>query len=281
MKAGLTHLPRLAGRLPWLAGELALATLRYAGQCAFRSADTGPTARAAWMQHTARRLLRVFAVEIRVSGTPPESGLLVSNHLGYLDVIALGSLNPSVFVARHDVQAWPVFGWLASRAGTIYIQRARRVHVGPVTAQIQAVLDTGGLVILFPEGTSSDGRTVLPFKSSLLEPATRPSLPLAAGWIQYELDDGDVGEEVCYWKNMTFLPHLLNLLSKRRVRATIRFTAVKDRPADRKELARQLHAEVLQLKAGDTTELPRSKAFAETDGRQFSSSNEKRPPGRK
>ena len=258
MQAWLKHPLRLTGRLLWLAGELALAALRFAGQCLFRSADKVLASRAAWMRHTSQRLLRIFAVQIRVFGPPPESGLLVGNHLGYLDVIVFGSLNPAVFVARHDVESWPVFGWLASRAGTIYIQRERRTHVGPVTDQIQAVLDTGVLVILFPEGTSSDGRTVLPFKSSLLEAAAGMKRPLSVGWIQYELDDGDVGEEVCYWKDMTFLPHLLNLLGKRRIRATVRFKAVNGHPTGRKELARRLHSEVLQLKAGHTTELPGS-----------------------
>ncbi len=258
MKAWFQHPLRLTGRLLWLAGELALATLRYAAQCAFRPAEKSQAARAAWMQHTAGRLLRIFAVKISVVGTPPERGLLVSNHLGYVDVLVLGSLNPSVFVARHDVESWPVFGWLASRAGTIYIQRERRAHVGPVTDQIQTVLDAGVLVILFPEGTSSDGRSLLPFKSSLLEPAARSSQPMSVSWIQYELDDGDVAEEVCYWKDMTFLPHLLNLLGKRRVRATVRFAAVKSPSTDRKELARQLHGEVFRLKAGNTAEPPRS-----------------------
>ncbi len=257
MKAWLRHPLRLTGRLVWLAGELALATLRYAAQCAFRPAEKSQAARAAWMQHTAGRLLRIFAVEISVVGTAPERGLLVSNHLGYVDVLVLGALNPSVFVARHDVQSWPVFGWLASRAGTIYIERERRAHVGPVTDQIQTVLDADGLVILFPEGTSSDGRTVLPFKSSLLEPAARSSQPMSVSWIQYELDDGDVTEEVCYWKDMTFLPHLLNLLGKRRIRATVRFVAVMEHAADRKALARQLHTEVLRLNYGHTTERPR------------------------
>lgn len=254
MKAWLKHPFRLTGRLVWLAGELALATLRFAAQCSWRSAGSAIAARAAWMHHSSQRVLRIFAGEIRFSGPLPQSGMLVTNHLGYLDVIILGSLTPAVFVARHDVRSWPVFGWLASCAGTVYIRRERRTHVGEVTRQIQTLLEAGIVVILFPEGTSSDGRTVLPFKSSLLEPATRPGLPLSMAWIHYELDDGDVGEEVCYWKDMTFLPHLLNLLTKRRVRATVRFADVTKPAADRKELAKQLHAGVLQLQAGHITD---------------------------
>src|SRR5262249_55643775 len=109
-------------------------------------------------------------------------------------------------------------------------------------------LDQGALVVLFPEGTSSDGKTVLPFKSSLLEPATRQTHSLFAGVIQYQIDDGDVGEEVCYWKDMTLIPHLINLLSKKTIRASVRFNPLREGSTDRKELARQLHTEILRLK---------------------------------
>jgi len=82
------------------------------------------------------------------------------------------------------------------------------------------------LVVVFPEGTSSDGQTVLPFKSSLLEPATRQIHSLSISLIQYELDDGDAGQDVCYWGDVTFFSHLLNLLSKRTLRASIRFAPI-------------------------------------------------------
>jgi len=102
-------------------------------------------------------------------------------------------------------------------------------------------------VVLFAEGTSSDGQTVLPFKSALLEPAVRQARPLSVGFIRYELGDGDAGEEICYWKDMTLLPHLINLLSKRGRQASVRFMEVRGAIADRKQLARQLHSEVLRL----------------------------------
>jgi 1-acyl-sn-glycerol-3-phosphate acyltransferase len=117
-----------------------------------------------------------------------------------------------------------------------------------VADQIQAALNQNVLVILFPEGTSSGGETILPFRSSLLEPATRQTHPLSVGLIQYELSDGDVSEEVCYWKDMTLVPHLINLLSKRAARASVRFTQMRKGSTSRKELARQLHSEVLRLK---------------------------------
>ena len=114
--------------------------------------------------------------------------------------------------------------------------------------EIQAALQTGTIVVLFPEGTSSGGETVLPFKSSLLEPAARQPHSLTAGWLQYELGDGDVSEEVCYWKDMTLVPHLINLCSKRTVQASVHFNHLREGSANRKQLALQLHAEVLRMK---------------------------------
>lgn len=114
--------------------------------------------------------------------------------------------------------------------------------------EIQDALDSGALVVLFAEGTSSNGDGVLPFKSALLEPAAESSLPLSVACIQYALDDGDAGREICYWGGHTFFPHMLNLLGKRTVRATVRFAEFPRTGADRKTLARELREEVMRLK---------------------------------
>ena len=247
MKGWLKHPFRVTGRLIWLGGELAYAALSFVGQCAFHPEDAARAARSLWLQRTCRGLLRVCGINSRVSGSIPSSGLLVCNHLSYLDILVLAACSPAVFVAKQEVKSWPVFGWFANVAGTLFVQREKRTHVGQLTDEMEIVLNHGGLVILFPEGTSSDGQTVLPFKSSLLEPAARQAHPLSAGLIHYELDDGNVGEEVCYWKDMTLFPHLINLLSKRTIRASVQFTQLRQGSTNRKELARQLHSEVLRL----------------------------------
>ena len=225
-----------------------LAALNYGIHCAFCPRDSLPSARAAWLQSSSRRVLRVFRMETQFDGNIPSRGLLVCNHLSYLDILVLAALAPCVFVAKSEVKHWPVFGWFTKLAGTVFVHREQRTQTGETVKEIEAALQTDSLVVLFPEGTSSDGRTVLPFKSSLLEPAARQTHPLSAGLIQYALGDGDVGEEVCYWKDMTLLPHLINLCSKRAVQASVHFKQLHGRNADRKQLARQLQAEVLRLK---------------------------------
>ena len=248
MKGLRQHPFRVAGRLVWFGFEVLEAMLVFLLRCTFCPKHFRRAKRALWLQRTARHVGRIFQLEIQSAGTIPAHGLLICNHVSYVDILVFVSLAPAVFVAKREVKSWPVMGLLARLGGTVFIDRQRRTHVGEVNDEIQNALADGALVIVFPEGTSSDGQTILPFKSSLLEPATQQKHPLTVGHIQYTLADGDAGMEVCYWGDAVFFPHLLNLLSKRNVRASVRFAQVKNHSTDRKELAQQLHSAVLGLK---------------------------------
>jgi 1-acyl-sn-glycerol-3-phosphate acyltransferase len=220
----------------------------YFVHCAFLPKDAKAAARPLWLHRGSIRSLKVFKATMQVSGTVPTKGLLISNHLGYLDVLVLASITPAVFVAKREVKSWPVAGWLAQLAGTLFVNRERRMQVGEVNGEIQKALDLGGLVTVFPEGTSWNGKEVLPFKSPLLEPAVDSKHPLTVSYIRYEMEDEDASEEICYWGDHTFFPHLLNLLSKRGFGISVRFASVTNPVQERKELARQLREEVLKLK---------------------------------
>ena len=238
-----------------------LAALNYGIHCAFCSRDSLPSARAAWLQNSSRRVLRVFRSETQYHGNIPSRGLLVCNHLSYLDILVLAALAPCVFVAKQEVKHWPVFGWFAKLAGTVFVHREHRAQTGQTLDKIETALQTGALVVVFPEGTSSDGRTVLPFKSSLLEPVVRQAHLLSAGLIQYAIADGNVSEEVCYWKDMTLVPHLINLCSKRAVQASMQFNQLCAGNTHRKQLARQLRAEVLRMKHAAAIEIHQSHRY--------------------
>jgi 1-acyl-sn-glycerol-3-phosphate acyltransferase len=153
-----------------------------------------------------------------------------------------------VFVSKADVKNWPVFGWYTRRAGTLYVERERRGDVGRAAGEMRRVLQEGHVLILFPEGTSSGGDTVLPFRSSLFEPVANQGFPVTPAAVRYALGDGDAAAEVCYWRDMTLLPHLMNLLTKREIHVTVAFGRSHALDADRKELARRLHTEVLALR---------------------------------
>ena len=179
----------------------------------------------------------------------PASGLLVCNHLSYLDVIVLSSILPCVFVAKRDISAWPLFGWLARAAGTIFVDRKRRLSSPAVVERTRDAISGGSVVVLFPEGTSSDGSTVLPFKSALVEAAAQLRCPVAAASIEYALDDGSVADEVCYWRDMTLVPHLLNLFFKREIRANYSFSPAQIRAGSRKEIARELRDQIMAMRS--------------------------------
>ena len=240
--------PRAAGKLCWFAFEVAVIVVIYVFTVALTPAKSKRAARARWLSFSSRRHLRIFGYTANVSGDIPKSGLLVSNHLSYLDILAICSAAPAVFVSKADVRRWPLFGWLAAIGGTVFIERERRTHVGEVNREIENALAEGVLVVVFPEGTSSDGQTVLPFRASLLAPALRGGHGIATAWIHYELTDGDAKQEVCYWGDHTFFPHLIHLLGKKSVRATLRFGKFQRTTDDRKELAVQLREAVLALK---------------------------------
>jgi 1-acyl-sn-glycerol-3-phosphate acyltransferase len=205
-------------------------------------------ARAAWLRTWCRFACRVLGIRVTTHGSMPSSGLLVSNHLSYLDIVVLSSIRPCVFVAKRDVAGWPLFGWLAHAAGTIFVDRERRFSSPKVVNGIRGAIAGGSLVVLFPEGTSSDGTTVLPFKSALLESAVQLRCPVATAAIEYVLDDGSVPDEVCYWRDMTLVPHLLNLFSKREIRSSCSFSRPEIRTGDRKKIAGELRDEIMSMR---------------------------------
>ncbi len=247
VQKGMGKYLRFVLRATWFALELLLYFAAFFGMLLRYTGRPPQPARSRWLQWCSRRTLRVFAVQTDFTGAPPQYGLLVCNHLSYLDILVLVSLTPAVFVSKAEVKNWPVFGWFAQLAGTLFVDRTRRSDVARMNALIEASLAAGNVVVLFPEGTSWNGREVLPFKSSLLEPAVGLRHPVNVGFLRYSLADGDPAQDVCYWGDATFLPHLINLMTKTSVRARVHFASVPAPATERKALAQQLRAAVLAL----------------------------------
>jgi 1-acyl-sn-glycerol-3-phosphate acyltransferase len=183
----------------------------------------------------------------RYRGEPSTEGLFVFNHVSYLDIVTLAARHPVVFVAKKEVRSWPVIGWIAASAGTLFIDRKKRSDVARITEAMGELLKQGIRVCIFPEGTSSDGSRVLPFRTSLLEPAIAHDYPVTAGWIGYSLEEGDPATEVCYWGDLSFGPHLLNLFTKRCIHASVAYTQAGNSTGCRKEFGARLHALVCDL----------------------------------
>jgi 1-acyl-sn-glycerol-3-phosphate acyltransferase len=238
----------LVFRLVALGFTILLVSVDYCLTVFLKRGENISYSRLGWVQRSSRSFLRVLNLEVSSRGMPPRRGLMVSNHLGYLDIIVYSSISPMIFVSKHEVRDWPVFGWLSACAGTLFINRGRKQDVERVTGEMAHALSTGVVVALFPEGTSSDGRGVLPFRSSLLEPAASKGWPVCPACLTYRVAGGSAETDACYWGKMSFLPHLMKLLSKKAVYASVVFGTPVDGDSDRKLLASRLHREVVALR---------------------------------
>lgn len=204
-------------------------------------------ARADWQARTARRLLRVLGVRVHHAGPPPKRGFLVSNHLGYIDILVLAAAGHVTFVSKDDVKKWPALGRMAAQAGTLFLKRGSAKECAKMLDQMTAVSDHEVVVGFFPEGTSSGGDSVLPFHAALFEAAFRSRRAVTPAAIHYYVAEGSAAAEVCYWGEMTFLPHLWNLLSKSEIRAHAIFGEPLEPESDRRTLCLASHAAVADL----------------------------------
>lgn len=201
-------------------------------------------------QSWARAICRIGALHVRVVGEPPrEPCVLVTNHVGYADILALASvLEGPAFVSMHEIRSWPLVGFMAERMGTIFIDRAKKRAIPEVNAAIERALKAGHVVVLFAEGANSDGSQVRPFRPSLLEPAARLHAPCAWGATYYEVLPGDppASRSVC-WQDDPIWRQAPRFLALERIDACITFGAGTMRDSDRKQLAAKLHERVASV----------------------------------
>lgn len=199
--------------------------------------------KAQWMQILCRRALRILHCRVEVTGCLPAEGLIVANHLGYVDILALGSLMPAAFVAKSSVRAWPVFGTLAAMGGSVFVNRDLRSKVVEPLMEMEAILTAGIRLVLFPEGTSTDGSHVRPFLSSLLAVAESSGCAVTPARIQYSDKTGRPNRKLAYHGNDVFFAHLLAALGAEETVVRVAFGA-SVRGTNRKVLARQLRESI-------------------------------------
>jgi 1-acyl-sn-glycerol-3-phosphate acyltransferase len=173
----------------------------------------------------ANRLLIILQVKVVVSGGVPEilrsnNYLIVSNHISWLDIHVINSIRAQVFVAKSDVADWPIFGWIAKMIGTIFIQREKLSDLKRVIQLIKSRLNDGDSVCIFPEGTSSDGKSVLEFRSNLFEAVANSDhliLPIA---IQYR-EHQQYSDRAAFIGDMGLLDSIKKILKSRVLEAHI------------------------------------------------------------
>jgi 1-acyl-sn-glycerol-3-phosphate acyltransferase len=195
------------------------------------------------------RLLRILAVDLRVRGLP-DGGLsgnlmIVANHVSWLDIFVLNVLQPARFIAKAELRRWPVAGRLAAGVGTLFVERTRRHDTHHVNGRAADALARGDVVAIFPEGTTTDGRQVLPFHGSLLQPIVDAGGRVQPVAIRYRTAAGEHSDAPAYVGETSFLTSFWRVTGARAlVGELIVAPTLPARSRHRRELARAAEAAI-------------------------------------
>jgi len=205
--------------------------------------------RAYWLQQAARRMLDCLDITCQVEGKPPTRGLVVCNHLSYIDILILSAAMPCFFVAKIEIGGWPFFGRAARSGGTIFVDRSSMASARSVAEQMteRLKLPIPIPVLLFPEGTSTDGSEVLRFHSRLIDPATSLGVPITTACVRYAIEGGLAERELCWYGDETFVNHLWKVLGVAGFEADLRFGEPRVF-TDRRRAADETRAEIAGMR---------------------------------
>jgi 1-acyl-sn-glycerol-3-phosphate acyltransferase len=212
-----------------------------------------PSMARAFPMHYHRLVLRILGVRLKIVGEPAQHVLIASNHASWLDIPVLSAVTPLSFIAKWEVNGWPFFGSLARLQRTVFVYRERRHTTGNSRNEIQERLRAGDTLVLFPEGTSSDGVHVLPFKSAFFGSAELPDVSVQPVTVAYTGHrnlpmDRRLRPAYAWYGDMDLPPHLWGALAT----GPIEVTVICHKPLsigpgmDRKALARQAESLVRQ-----------------------------------
>lgn len=186
------------------------------------------------------QLCRILGLRIHVSGKQaPGTVLLAANHISWHDIVVIQSLVPTGFVAKAEIRNWPLVGWMAHRGATVFIHRGKHDSFRITREAVKARLAAGQNMMIFPEGTTGNGETVLPFKSRLFEPAVDLSVPVQPVAIRYT-GPGVTCRELAFVGDESFLAHLWRTLGEPYIDVRLHFgRPITSDHSERRDLARQ------------------------------------------
>lgn len=212
--------------------------------------------RGQWRQRWCIRIVRYLGLQSAVSGVVPQRGLMVANHISYLDVLVLGALTPAAFVAKKEVRRWPVIGACCAMGGTLYLDRESPRAVAAINRRIADAFAQNVPVVVFPEGTTTAGDQLLPLHTALFQAAVQRCVPIIPTALTYHHAGGalTIRERIAYWGDMTLLPHLHSLMKLRGITADVRFRATSVPARTRAEAAMLCEMELRRM-LGSTTDL--------------------------
>lgn len=192
-------------------------------------------------------LLRAIGVRLVVDGEfRAGANLLVVNHISWLDIATVHAVCPRArFVSKSDVRHWPVLGWLIAAVGTLFIERERKRDALRVVHQIAEALHAGGVVAVFPEGTTGDGRTLLPFHANLLQAAIAAETPVQPVALRYTEPGLDWSPAIGWLGASTLVHSIWTIARARDVRVQVMVLPARgSRHADRRALSRTLREDI-------------------------------------
>jgi 1-acyl-sn-glycerol-3-phosphate acyltransferase len=200
--------------------------------------------RRALIRRWSQRLLRMLRVEPRIHGHVPVTSagnvLIVANHVSWLDIFALLALRPARFVAKAELRRWPLAGRLVEGVGTLFIERGRRHHAHAINGKAAQALARGDVIAIFPEGTTTDGATVLPFHASLLQPIVDAGGHVQPIAIRYREPSGAPNAAPAYAGDTSFIESLWRITGERALVVELHVASpLPARDRHRRELARE------------------------------------------
>ena len=210
-------------------------------------------ARRAAIRRWSRRLLRMLNVDARLHGKPLLDGnvLVVANHVSWLDIFVLNAVGPVRFVAKAELARWPVAGRLIRGVGTLFVERERRRDARRVNGHAADALARGDIVAVFPEGTTTDGTLLLPFKSSLLQPIVDAQGRVQPMAIRYRAPTGEHSGAPAYVGEDSFLTSFWRVTGARSLVVELHAPpALAARESHRRDLARSAEAAIRAVLEG-------------------------------
>ena len=199
-------------------------------------------------------LLACAGVTLELRGRPPPAGpvLLVANHLSWLDIPVMHAARYCRFISKSDVQDWPIVGTLATAAGTLYIQRESRRDALRMVASMRDALLGGEVLAVFPEGTTGDGRTLLPFHANLLQAALAADAPVQPVGLRFiDSSSGSTSFAPSFVGDETLLGSIWRTLAAPGITAVVHFGRPESAQGrDRRAWSQALHSAVDELRRG-------------------------------